>query len=252
MKFIQPLSLGLVIAAGAAFATANQPTVAPAAGTVTGTIVFDGKVPEVKPLSIGAKQSNGCCTDPAAMDTTDMTLLIDAKSKGIANVVITLEVKDAKVEIPKESMKLDQKGCRFSPHVLIAPVGATIEYLNSDKVSHNIHTYAVKNSTLNKTVAGGASSKQEVKKAEVIKVTCDLHPWMASYVYVTDATHWALSGADGSFTIEGVPAGKYKLTIWHEKLGKAKADVVVAEDGSSEAVAVKMSNKKKGGSRRRR
>tara|TARA_R110002126_G_scaffold5414_4_gene28621 strand:+ start:8863 stop:9618 length:756 start_codon:yes stop_codon:yes gene_type:complete len=251
MKFIQPLSLGLVIAAGAAFATANQPTVAPANGTVTGTIVFEGDVPETKPLAIGEEQSKGCCADPAAMDMTDMTLLVDAKSKGIANVVITLEVKDAKVEIPKEPMQLDQKGCRFSPHVMIVPVGATVEYLNSDEVSHNIHTYAVKNSPLNKTVAGGASTKQELKKDEVVKVTCDLHPWMASHVYVTDATHWALTGTDGAFKIEGVPAGKYKLTIWHEKLGKAKADVVVAEDGSSKAVTVKMGEEKKGGRRRR-
>ena len=74
---------------------------------------------------------------------------------------------------------------------------------------------------------------------------------MLSYAYVTDATHWALTGEDGMFTIEGVPAGEYKLEIWHESLGKAKGTATVAADGSSEAVEIKMGAKKKGGRRRR-
>ena len=77
-----------------------------------------------------------------------------------------------------------------------------MNYLNSDDVSHNIHTYAVKNDGLNKTVSGHTNVEQKFEKAETVKVTCDIHPWMASYIVVTDASAWATTGADGSFAIE--------------------------------------------------
>ena len=220
-------------------------------GVITGRVTFDGDVPTVKPLSIKAEQSEGCCADPADMDATDYSLQVDAATKGIANVVITLEAPGAAADTTT-TYKVDQKACRFTPHIVVMPEGANIEYINSDTVSHNVHTYAVKNAPLNKTIAGGASATQTLSKAEIVKVTCDLHPWMASHVYVTDGTHWGLSGTDGVFTISGVPPGTYKLTIWHEKLGKAKADVTVKADGSSDAVEVKMSEGGGGGGRRRR
>ena len=74
---------------------------------------------------------------------------------------------------------------------------------------------------------------------------------MQGWVYVSEANRWAVSAADGSFEIKDVPPGEYKLKIWHEKLGTAKATAVVAPDGSSKPIEVKMSAKKKGGRRRR-
>ena len=221
------------------------------AGVVTGKIVFDGKKPEVKPLKISAEQSKGCCPPDVSMNMTDRSLLIDDKG-GIANVVVTLNVEGEKLEVPEAKIALDQKLCRFEPHVTVIPVGATIEFLNSDEVSHNIHTYAAKNEGENRTVGPGGTLDYKLAKGEAVKIQCDVHPWMLGWAYVTEDNRATVTSTSGEFKIENVPAGEYKINIWHEKLGKGKATVIVAEDGSSKPVEVKLGGKKKGAGRRRR
>lgn len=238
----------LLLAASAATAAPGTP--ASAAGTIKGKVVFDGEVPEKKPLAISDEQSKGCCEGADCMDDEDPSLLVSPDG-GVANVVITIEIDGKKAEVPAEPIELDQKGCRFTPHVVVVPQGAKVSYLNSDEVSHNIHTYAVKNEGLNKTVAAGTDLVQTFDKAEQVKVTCDIHPWMTSYIVVTDASVWAVTGADGSFEIGGLEPGEYELEVWHETLGKAKADATVKPDGSADAVEISLGESKKKGGRRR-
>jgi len=220
--------------------------------TVTGSVVFDGeKLPEVKPKDIAEAQAKDCTTgDP--VDNTNRSLMIDEKTKGIANCVVSVVVKGAEVKVPEEPISLDQAQCRYEPHVILVPQGATVAYLNSDKVSHNVHTYAVKNQAFNKIIPAGSKGEQKLEKSEAVQVKCDIHPWMTCYLFVTDKPFSAITDAQGNFSVTGLAPGKYSIEIWHETLGKAKADVTIAADGSSEAVAVKMGEKKKGGRRRRR
>jgi plastocyanin len=215
------------------------------AGVVTGTIVFDGKVPVAKPLQMTDEQSKGCCADGDEVSPRDMSLVIDQKGRGIANVVVTFSVEGVDVAVPKDPVDVGQTGCRFDNHVVVVPAGTTVSYSNADAISHNIHTYAIKNEGINKTVAAGRSSEQKLEKAEVVKVTCDIHPWMVSYVVVTEATHWGITDEFGAFAIENAPAGTYSVALWHETLGKGKGKVTVNEDGSSELLEVKMAKKKK-------
>ena len=74
------------------------------------------------------------------------------------------------------------------------------------------------------------------------------------YVIVTDATSWAVTGTDGSFTLEGVPAGDYTVEVWHEELGKGKTEKVTVKAGETTELTHKVGAKKKksGGGRRRR
>ena len=126
-----------------------------------------------------------------------------------------------------------------------------MEFLNSDEVSHNIHTYPVKSTGINQMVSAKGNLAQALDKVETIKVSCDIHTWMNSYVVVTDASAWAVTKPDGTFEISGVPPGTYTLELWHEKLGKGKQEITVAEDGSADAGVVKMGLEKKDGRRRK-
>ena len=134
--------------------------------TVKGTIVFDGdKIPETKPLEIAEAQSKDCTTGEP-VDPTNYSLVVDEKTKGILNCVVSVVVKDAEVKIPEEPIELDQAQCRYEPHVILIPAGATVDYLNSDTISHNVHTYAVKNQAFNKIIPAGKKGSQKLEKPE--------------------------------------------------------------------------------------
>ena len=217
---------------------------APVEGKVTGHVKYDGTPPEIKPLAITDEQAKGCCPPGKQVNSKNPELLVDA-SGGIANVVVTIESPGAKVEPPKEALHIDQHECTFEPHVRVIPIGGKLEFLNSDQVSHNVHTYAQRNDPFNQTIAPGSKEERVLSKDEKFQVKCDIHPWMSSWVFVTDTPYFAVTKADGSFEISGLKPGKYKVELWHEKLGKGHAEVVVKDDGSSAPVEAKMSEKKK-------
>lgn len=259
-------TLLLLSAAGAALGlssdTPDQPTGVPAVvqpivkyegetGTIVGKVMWEGDKPEPKPeLTYKESEAEGCVHSNGP-DREDRSLLI-SDDGGVANVVLTIEA-EVDIEPPTEPIVLDQKGCRFEPHVLVIPQGATVQFANSDETNHNIHTYTKKNQAMNQNVAGGQTLEQVMEKAEQIDVKCDVHTWMKGYIIVSDATHFGLTGADGAFRIEGLPPGDYKVEWWHEELGKGKTEsVTVAAGGEAELVhMVSADKKKKGGGRRR-
>lgn len=226
----------------------------PAPGAVTGTlkgmVKFDGEKPEIKPLDITAEKSQGCVAE-GEVDKQNREVLIH-KDGGLANVVLTIEIKDAEVVVPEEPIVLDQKGCRFDPHILCIPAGATVQFLNSDAVSHNVHTYPKKNSEMNKTIPAGSNVEAKLEKTDQIEIKCDIHPWMKSQLVVTDTPFMAVSAADGNFEIAELPPGEHTVEWWHETLGKGKEKITVAEDGTVSALEIKVTadEKKSGGGRR--
>ena len=251
MKTLILSGLAGVALLGSTTTNESAPAADDTMGSVKGQVTFEGKRPEpLPPLTIGAKESEGCCDPSKTVDPTDRSLLIDEKG-GIANVVVTLTVKGQDPEVNERPVVLDQSECRFEPHVVLVPVGGEIEYKNSDSVNHNVHSYAKKNQPVNNNVAGGASDSQKLEKAEVFEVKCDIHPWMLSNVYVYDATFATVTGPDGSYSLEGVPAGSYKLEYWHAKLGKGKTDEITVAAGAAADGSFTMGEAKKKGGRRR-
>lgn len=218
---------------------------------VSGRVLFDGELPVVKPIEVPARAAEGCCPSGQEVDRTDMSLRI-SKDRGLAGAVVTVKVAGQKVELPKDPYLLDQKGCRFTPHVLVVPKGGKVAFLNSDETSHNVHLISVLNDPLNQTVLAGKRLERTFDEAEAIKVTCDMHTWMKSWVVVTDATSWAVTDEEGRFSLVGLPAGEHEVTVWHETLGKKTAKVTVGEDGKAAAIEVKMAKKKSKKRRRRR
>jgi hypothetical protein len=123
-----------------------------------------------------------------------------------------------------------QKGCMFSPHVFAVAVGTTVKERNTDGILHNVHTHSLRNPSVN---FAHPPSVPEVPLAtftapESVKVTCDVHAWMSAWIWVSRHPYIAVTGADGTYKIAGVPPGQYRLEVWHESLGKNSRDVTVA------------------------
>ena len=191
-------------------------------GSLNGTAIFSGKIEQLKPYKTG-QYKKACGTD-----IPNESMLID--NKGVGNVVISLHGK--KLKKRGGEYKLDQKKCRYEPHVIAVPLDSELKIHTSDPINHNIHTYSFENDPINIMFLPGQDAySQEMEEAEIIKVECDLHDWMRAWIVVTPNAYSTVSGTDGSFEIPDVPPGKYELTAWHETLGSLTKNITVGNDG---------------------
>ncbi|MBI3078291.1 MAG: hypothetical protein HYY85_15100 [Deltaproteobacteria bacterium] len=192
------------------------------AGTVSGSVKLQGSAPAAKKLTVNKDQQ------VCGKEKTSEELVVGAGGS-LRWAVVTVE--GAKATASGKAV-LDQKGCVFMPHILVAGPKQQIDIMNSDGILHNIHTYSTKNAAMN--VAQPKFKKvinAKFDHPEVIKVNCDVHGWMQGWIVVSDAPA-AVTGADGSFSIANVAAGKYKVKVWHESLGEQTKEVTV---GAGEA-----------------
>lgn len=209
---------------------------ADATGTITGRVVLTGEIPQAKKFKV-TKDQEKCGQEKTAED------LIVSPDRGIKNAVVSLVGVKGAPPKTEGHPTIDQKGCTFSPHVLIAPAGAPVDIVNDDGILHNFHTISAKNTVINKAQPGFKKKMTETfSQPEIIKVTCDAHGWMAAWLVVTDHPYIAATDASGAFKIAGVPAGAQKIEIWHETLGKISKDVTV-KAGEEAKVTIELSKK---------
>jgi hypothetical protein len=136
---------------------------------------------------------------------------------------------------------VDQHGCKFTPHVVVMTPGE-IEIKNSDDILHNIHTYSTANPAINKAQPKFKKTMTEkFEKPEMIKLTCDVHSWMLGWVAVVPGVA-AVTDNNGVAKLENVPAGKQKIEVWHETLGKQEKEVDV-KAGQTTKVSFEMKGK---------
>lgn len=197
-------------------------------GKITGTFVLEGKVPELEPrVKAGESVKDGAIC--AANPVPNLSLVVDPKTKGIKNVFIWIDDFDPdnipeKLAKPKNpTVVVDQKGCMFKPHAIVARTGQTLVMLNGDPVAHNIHISAIRGDSINYLVAANDRKgvKEELTEGDIlpVPVKCDIHPWMRANFLVLEHPYATTSSTDGKFTISGIPPGEYELKIWHESGG---------------------------------
>ncbi len=205
------------------------------AGTISGTVSFDGKVPNLKPLSVAAEPM---CVKKHA--TVPNEALVLGSGNTMANVVVKVIgglPAGKSWPAPKEPVVMDQVGCQYVPHVMGIMVGQPFKVLNSDGILHNVHALPKVNRTFN--MAMPPTRKEAIEtfaKAEgMFVVKCDVHPWMQSFIGVFSHPFFGVTGADGKFTIANLPAGTYEVEAWHEKLGTQKSTVTVGASDTKTA-----------------
>jgi len=144
---------------------------------------------------------------------------------------------------PDKPLTMDQKSLLFQPHIMVAPVGATVQFLNSDNVQHNIFWPAIsgnKKLTHNMgTWPKGQTRSFVFDTPGVVPLLCNVHPEMSGYIIVTPTPYYAETDESGNFKIENLPYGSYTVTAWHEGYknqskpvsvgGEAKADFALAK-----------------------
>jgi len=207
--------LGLVVWYGAADAAG--------AGTIKGTVRLAGESVEVKKLKVTVDQAV-CGT---AKDAEDVVVSPDM---GLRNVVVSLVTPppDAKWSVTP-AVQMDPKQCVFVPRVIVVPVGGTAEFLNNDRLRHNLHSASTHNPPFNRTQPKGRTISIGFRRPEIVRIDCDLHPWMRAWVVVAAHPYYAVTNERGEFALENVPPGSYTLQVWHESLGTLRKDVAVTD-----------------------
>ncbi|MEO1993165.1 MAG: hypothetical protein ABGW78_14595 [Pirellulales bacterium] len=205
-------------------------------GSLKGRFVFAGDVPPVVELT--ADKDVEVCGKHKLVNEE----LVVGNDKGIANIVIFIRDKDVKVhpDIADGSkagkVELDNKDCRFQPHVTFVQAGQELVLKNSDTVGHNSNIATLKNPPSNSLIPAGGDVSVTFKTGEAIpsQVTCNIHPWMKGWLVVRDNPYGAVTSPDGSFEIKNLPTGEVELQLWHEKAGYISE---IKVDGKSESVS---------------
>jgi len=213
------------------------------AGTINGTVTYDGKVPNLKPLAMDA---DPVCASKHKEPVPNQMLELGKSGNTMGNIIVrvTSGLPAGKTyPPPKDPVVMDQNGCIYQPHVFGLQNGQTFKVLNSDGVLHNVHALPKVNGQFNMAMpATRKDAEHTFDKAEPdpFQVKCDVHPWMTAHVSIFEHPYFGVTKDDGKFKLADLPAGTYEIEAWHEKLGSKVEKVTVAE-GESKTVDFKFS-----------
>jgi plastocyanin len=194
--------------------------------SISGSVTFKGTAPAPANVTPTA--------DCAKLHGATPAPLVVGASGGVKDAFVWVKAGiTGSYPVPSEPVTLDQKGCEYTPRVFGARAGQTVVLANSDPLLHNVHAPGF-NVPL---ASAGVKVERKLGKAEVpATITCDVHPWMRAFAGVVAHPFFAVSKADGSFEIKGLPAGNYTLEVWQEKLGRQTQQVTIADGEAKSGV----------------
>ena len=222
------LTLALIVSSNAMAAKYKIVDVADG-GSISGKVDFSGAVPA--PLKFKISKDNDVCGD--GNREVDY---VRVNNGALADVVVYLDkVKQGKAfNAEEKDASIVQKGCEFQPFIQIMHNENNAAIVNEDSVLHNIHTYEIigkaKKTVMNisQPDKGTINKKVKLKRGVAMKVECDAHDFMHGFVFVAKNPYYARVADDGGYTIDNIPAGKYKVMAFHGSLGTQKGKVTVA------------------------
>jgi hypothetical protein len=194
-------------------------------GSIRGTVRLSGSVPEIM---VPTGKDDKIC-GPSVL----LSKLATGRNGGVKNAIVFIEKIDAGKPFKAGSKYLlNQKGCRYEPHVMVMPFGSPLEIVNSDPVLHNVHISELGSSRMSvvniaQPIRGQHSVIQgsQIRKPGIFVATCDAgHPWMNAYILVAGHPYYTITDADGNYSLDDIPPGDYRLLMWHEGVRVAKVD----------------------------
>lgn len=201
--------------------------------TLHGVVHFEGKIPPAKPINMAA---DPVCAKQHPSPVMAQEVVADAKGD-LQNVIVFVSdgLNGQVFDPPSQPAVVEQKGCLYEPHVMAVRANQTLELVNDDATSHNIHPLPANNREWNKAEPPGSKMEDSFAREEVaIPVKCNVHPWMKGYIAVFKHPYFAVTGQDGSFDLSNLPPGTYTIKAWHEKLGTSTQTVTVGASETKE------------------
>lgn len=165
---------------------------------------------------------------------------ITGKVSGVSgeSVVYVDTIQGKTFPAPSEKPVMDQKGLMFQPHIMVVQQGTTVEFLNSDKVAHNVFWTSVSgNKKLGHNLGTWPQGEKRPFKFDnpgSVALLCNVHPEMSGYIVVVPTPYYATSDKSGNYKIENAPDGAYTVTAWHEGGKPQSKPVTVAGDGKAD------------------
>ncbi len=203
-------------------------------GTLSGKITHSGTVPPVTSITM-EKNPEVCGTGQREIPD----IHVDG-SGGLQYAVVHFEKISAGKKWPDKQAQLNQKGCKFLEWLQVMESKKELEIINRDPVLHNIHTYEligkVRVTIFNEAQpTQGFTFKKKIKmrRSPIMKIECDAHNFMHAWMLVLKNPYYAITAPDGSYSIDQIPAGKYKVTVWHSRLGKKQQEIEITAGGTA-------------------
>ena len=189
-------------------------------GKIEGKVIFKGTVPTKTVLPSKDKE---VCGGPRK----DPLVVVGSGGEVKDAVVYLKEIASGKDWGKAKKAEITNHKCIFEPHVQVMPSGM-VDVVNADPVLHNTHGYYGTNTAFNVAlpIQGGRVTKP-LRRPGIVRVDCDAHGWMEGWIYVVDNPYYAITGADGAFSIADVPPGSYTLVVWQEATGQSEIPVTV-------------------------
>jgi Carboxypeptidase regulatory-like domain len=236
-KFAAVLMAVVLVCVGALIL--DQTVSAAGEGSITGSVKLSGTPPHMKGIDMS---KDPYCVKQHESNPAKMENVVVGSSGGLGNVVLYISqglTGNEASAVPSEEPTFDQKGCMYVPHVLAVDVNQKLKVTSTDQTTHNIHPLPAPGSGnigWNKSQPPGAPPIETSWKAEevAISVKCNIHPWMHGWHAVVKGPY-AVTDANGSYTIKNVPAGSYTVTAWQEEYGTQTAKVTVAAGQAGKA-----------------
>ena len=203
------------------------------ASTLSGKVTFEGTPKKYRPIDMSAEPNCAKFYPSPPMPEISVT----GPQNTLKNVVVFISegAPDENLAGGSPIIRLNQRGCRYTPHIVSAQAGQEVWVQNDDSVTHSVHPLAHANAEWNRSQPPGTPPIViRYDNAEFVRVKCELHSWMRGILAVFKNSHHTVTDDTGGFTLPDLPPGKYTVTAWHEVYGTQSRKIVVPSEDNND------------------